>query len=237
MKATPITGAGAPDMARPEAIAGTAVAAFLALSAMNLLSILILYGGLRGKRLAWMFYFDTEANFATLFNFLLLVGVAVLLALNAVRAYAAGDRWRHHWAGLSALLLLMAFDEAAQMHERLNGLMRRLVELDGFLRFAWVIPGAIFAVVVGLAFLRFVLALPRSVAVLTVVAGGMYVAGALGIELVGAKLWSPEAQTLQYALVASLEESLEMLALILFGYAMMLPLADRDGRLCLPLRG
>ncbi len=237
MKAVPIPHGSGPDMARPETIAGTALAAFVGLSALNLLSVFILHGGLRGKRLAWMFFFDGEANFATLFNFLLLVAAAALLALNAARAWAAGDRWRRHWAVLSALFLLMAFDEAAQMHERLSRPIRTVAGLDGFLLFAWVIPGALLAATVGLAFLRFVLALPRRVAALTFLAGGLYVAGTLGVELVGSKLWSLDAErTVGFALVATVEESFEMLALILFCYAMMLPLAGPDGRLRLPPR-
>ena len=222
---------------RPEWIAGVVLAGFAMVSVLNAMAIFVLHSGMRGKSYARMVYFDQEANFATLFNFLLLAGIVALLALNAARAYAEGSSWRHHWTGLVALFLLLAFDEAAQMHEELNRLIGRSVELEGYLYFVWVIPGLAFAFAVGLVYLRFLLALPRRVAGLALLGGGLFVAGALGVEMVGAKLWSEQAMgTVRYSLVVTAEESLEMLGLIVFGYGLMLLLADADGWLRLPAR-
>jgi len=208
------------------------LAVFTGLLVLNLLAIFVTPGGMHRQRITRMVYFDLEANFPTFFNFLLLVGVAALLAVQATRAYQKGDPWRRHWAGLMLLMLLMAFDEAAQKHEQLTELVRRFGEFEGYLFFAWVIPGMLFALAVALIYLRFLLALPRNVAAYTLLGGGMYVAGALGVELVGAKLSSDDRLfTVHYELVATLEESLEMLGIMVFGYGVMLRLADADGRL------
>lgn len=223
---------------RPEAVAGVALAIFAVLLVLNLAGILVILGDVAGfRQIARMFMFDVEANFATLFNFLLLVGISATAALLAVRAFDVGDRWRYHWAGLAALLLLMAYDEAALMHEMLSPYAKRFIAAEGFLYFAWVVPGAIFVLGIGLTYLRFVLVLPRRVAMLTFLGGALYVGGALGMEVLGARLaWEGGYKTLEYQLIATTEESLEMLGLIAFGYGLLRLLAGADGRLRLPAR-
>lgn len=51
------------------------------------------------------------------------------------------------------------------------------------LYFAWVIPYAVFAVVVAVAFVRFLGHLPSRTRLGFLVSGGLYVSGALGLEL------------------------------------------------------
>ena len=213
---------------RPTDIVEFVLAAFGVLLVLNLLAIYVIQEQLRGRRIARMFYFDEEANFSTLFNYLLWIGVAALTALQTAR----GGRWRHYWAVLVVVFLLLAFDEAARMHELINPLVGRYVEVFGYPTFAWQIPGLAFVVVIGVLYLRLLLALPRRISVLILVGGGMFVAGALGMELIGAKFWSEQAQnTPAYGLVATLEETLEILGLVVVGYALMRLLADEDGRL------
>jgi hypothetical protein len=87
-------------------------------------------------------------------------------------------------------------------------------------------------VLVGLAYLRFVLALPRRYALAVATAGALFVSGALGIELresVYAELYGHE--TLAFDLMATVEESLEMMGLMLFGATLLGWLARPDGRI------
>ena len=76
-----------------------------------------------------------------------------------------------------------------------------------------------FFLAVGLAYARFVFALPRTIMVLTILGGALYVSGALGTELIGGDYASRFGmETRAYLLIASVEETLEMLGLIVFGY-------------------
>jgi len=221
---------------RPGLVAAAALAVLAILLGLNLAAIFYLDSG-GGKRIARLFIFDAEANFPTLFNYLLLVGIAALLALLAVRAFGEGSRWRYHWAGLALIFLVFSYDEAARMHEALVPLVNRFVDAKGVLYFSWVVPGAIFALLVGLAYLRFVLALPRPIAALTILGGGLYIAGALGLELASGEYVTRHGmETSGFLLLATVEETLEMLGLIVFGYGLLRLLAGADGRLRLAPR-
>ena len=157
-----------------------------------------------------------------------------LLALLAVRAYDEGSAWRRHWAGLTVIFLLLAYDEASSLHERLVPIIRQAAHTEGLLYYGWIIPGAVFALVVGLVYLRFVLALPRAVAVSTIVGGALYITGTLGVEAISGAYVSTHHDMTGYLLITTIEESLDMLGLIVFGYGLMSLLAEPDGRVLWP---
>jgi lipopolysaccharide export LptBFGC system permease protein LptF len=69
--------------------------------------------------------------------------------------------------------------------------------------------------VVALAFIPFLLSLQRRLALMFVVAGVIYVAGAIVVELLSEEL---DADSFAYVLAVALEEGLEMLGALLFLY-------------------
>jgi hypothetical protein len=183
----------------------------------------------RVRRVASLFLLNAESNFATLFNFSLIAVNAALLGLISLAAFDERDRWRWHWTVLGLLFLLLAYDEAASFHERLMPIGRALVGGEGVLFFTWVIFGAAFVLVVGLAYLRFVLALPRRTSTLFVVAGALYVGGALGVELWGGRFASAHGlDNVGFHLIATVEETLEIAGQILFGHALLGHIVARE---------
>jgi hypothetical protein len=108
---------------------------------------------------------------------------------------------------------------------------------DGYLTFAWVVPGALFVLVLGLIYLRFLLDMPRGRAALFVIAGGLYVCGAIGMEMLGGDyaFENGTIETARYLLLTSVEETMEMGGLLLFAYVLMRGLARPDGRIGLSL--
>lgn len=168
------------------------------------------------------FYLDDENNVPTYLASLLLLIAAGLLAVIASSKHRIGDEFRWHWTVLSALFLLMSLDETASFHERLIRPTRALLGVEGWLYFAWVVPGALFVLVVGLGYLRFFLHLEKPFKLLFAMAGIVYVGAALGIETVGAARADAVGQdNLPYALIASTEEVLEMAAVVLFIHALL----------------
>ena len=189
-------------------------------------------------RVAKLFLFEEEKNLPTLFNVFLLIADMVALGTVAMFRFARGDRWRWHWLCLAAIFLLLSYDEAAQVHEALGKVVEGATHATGFLAFAWVIPGMAFVLAVGLAFTRFLLALPRRSAVLFVVAGALYVFGAIGMEMFEANVYSFRGyDNLTFSLLATFEETLEMTGLIVFLHATLGVLAGPGGVLRLDVRG
>jgi hypothetical protein len=226
-----------PDRGRSRAPAGELIAlippnGYLLLMSAILASLLVanlaaIYGVLQIDRggvrlLARLFLFDIEANVPTLFNFALLATNAALFGLIGLVAFDERDRWRWHWTSLGFLFLVLAYDEAASLHERLTPLGRAIVPSDGLLFYSWVIFGAAFVLVVGLAYLRFLLALPRRTGALVTLAAALHVGGAIGIELWGGSLASTGGKdNAAFLLVATVEETLEMSGQIILGYALL----------------
>src|SRR5690606_12332588 len=84
--------------------------------------------------------------------------------------------------------------------------------LSGFFHFAWVIPGMALVALVGLAYLPFLLAQPGRTRLVFLVAGLLYVGGALGLELVGGKMLTLHGEgSLAYRVAISTAEPLELL--------------------------
>ncbi|MCK4873795.1 MAG: hypothetical protein KAS72_13825 [Phycisphaerales bacterium] len=166
-------------------------------------------------------YVGAERSIPTWFAALLLALAAFLLVIIAVEAQQAHEKYIVRWWGLSLIFLALSVDEIATLHERLGGLMEDQLQLGGALRFAWVIPLGMFALLVGLAYIPLLLSLPRGIAVRFAVAGMLFLLGALGMELVSAHFVSVHGESVIhksaiYALMNIVEEILEMVGVIVF---------------------
>lgn len=157
---------------------------------------------------------NREKNLATAFSGLLLLTCALLLGLIAYRS----DRFRRHWWGLSALFCLMAVDECAMLHERLNTYLDDRLDIGGLFYYSWVIPGLALVLLLLGVFARFIAHLPRSIQIRFLLAGGIYVLGALGMEMISGYYIDRygEGNLPLLALLNGLEESAEMVGLIFF---------------------
>ena len=132
--------------------------------------------------------------------------LACALAAGAIARGA--ERWRRHWWGVAAVFAYASLDEAAQLHEHLGGHL----ETGGVLYFDWVIPAAAILGVLAAVFLPFVRALPAATRRRLVVAGAIYVGGAVAMEL-PLGWWTERAgpDSLGYGLIDWVEETLELI--------------------------
>jgi len=174
-------------------------------------------------RIVPLFDFDDEGNFPTLFSTLLLLACAGLMLLIGLSRRAQGARDGGYWLFLAAIFAYLGIDETVKLHERLIVLIRDALGTSGVLFFAWVIPYGLAALVLGLIYLRFVWRLPTRVRTLVLLAGGLYVAGALGMEMIGGAYFDMRngEKDVVFALMTTLEETLEMVGLTVFIYAML----------------
>lgn len=158
-----------------------------------------------------LFHVATEGNVFTYYSALLLLLAAGMCAWIGRAARLRGRPFARHWTALAAILLLFSVDDATAVHERLIVPVRDLLGVGGLLYFAWVIPGALFALAVAAFFLRFVSHLPRSTRRHIVVGAALFFGGALGMELLGGLHYESYGdQTVTYSVLTTVEESLEL---------------------------
>lgn len=167
------------------------------------------------------FFLDSERSVPTYFNVLLLILPAFLLYSIAGVKSNAGDKYRRHWMALALIFLLLSVDEMVGFHETLIKPIRSIMGAGGFLYFAWVVPGIAAVVLFGIVFLRFFLHLEHKFKLLFCFSLALYITGAIGGEMISGHYAALLGQrNLTYAVVASLEESIEVSGAILISYSL-----------------
>jgi hypothetical protein len=178
-----------------------------------------------------MLYMDLELNAATWFTSATLVLCAVL----AVLVGALGPEphaYRPHWYGLAGVLVFLSLDDGAVLHEDLSRPLTRGLDLEaGDWEFwAWLLPYGAFAVLFATVYARFLSRQPTRTRNLLLAAGATYVLGAAGFELLGRELWDDaDPLKVSYMVLTGVEETLEMAAIVILGYALTAHLRDRVG--------
>ena len=166
--------------------------------------------------------FDGEANAPAWFSSLLLLLGSVLLTVVAHERRAIGDRFFAHWVVLALIFLFLALDEATAVHEKLIDPMRDALGTGGVLLHAWVIPYALGLTLLLVVYLPFLRALPVRTLRLVLAAGAVYLAGAVGLEMVGGYLWDRmPIRGVPIIAVMAIEETLEMGGTALFVYGIL----------------
>jgi hypothetical protein len=153
--------------------------------------------------------YDREQSLPTWFATFLLSCAAVLLTWMArtLRSRGEASGW---WAFLAALFFLLSVDEQVALHERAMQPLRDALGTSGAFEYAWVLPGSALVVVLGILFLPFLARLPSRTRRRFVAAGVLYVAGALGGEMLGGLLYTRVAPGLLARLGIVVEETLEL---------------------------
>jgi len=196
-----------------------------------------------------LFDVGEERSIPTWFESIQFLLCSILLAVVTVAKRQRGDRYILHWGVLSIIFLLLSLDEVATVHEVIGAKSERLLQdttgLDpgGAISFFWVVPGAAFVIIVALAYVRFLVHLPRTTRRQFLFAGALFVLGALGMEMLTAEVVSSSSgianwvvsssggmidrgsanaiPTILKGLQTSVEEMFEMLGLTAFVYALL----------------
>ena len=165
------------------------------------------------------FDLDEEESFGTWFSAVILLYAGRLLLQRSRAARADADPWYRSWLVLAIGFHFLSIDEVVGMHEYVNTVVENT---------RWTTFGAAIVVVLGLAYLPFLRALPSRIRVLFIVAAVIYVGGAVGVER--ATDWYDVHRlldTLAYNLWTAVEETMEMAGVIVFIYALLLIKPER----------
>jgi hypothetical protein len=189
--------------------------------------------------LVHQFDMNDEGNIPTYFSGCMLLLATTLLAIIAHHAWRTRARFAAQWAVLAAVFFYLSADEMAELHELAGSNLARLVGIfDVRAYYVWVIP------VVGLLFLFSALYLPflmhlkPAFSLRFVLAGAIYVSGALGVEIISG--WHAVERGIynfQHAMIYTVEEAAEMLGIVLLIYALLLYLREYVGLLSIRFSG
>jgi hypothetical protein len=169
-----------------------------------------------------LFDFDKEKNLPTFFSSLALFIASVLLAIIAM-ARTRHARYFWHWLVMSALFLFLSFDELASIHEKLIDPVQESLQVSGIFYYAWIIPYGIAVILLGFLYFRFVIDLPSKTRMQFIIAGACYVTGALVFEALGGAIFDRlgTRDILSFAVLMTIEETLEIVGVVYFIYALL----------------
>lgn len=169
------------------------------------------------------FDFNTEGNFPALYSALALGLCSFILAMTSRLKKSLAAKDHQSWMFLSFIFLCLAFDEFCSVHELLNPILRKLLQQPkGWLYFPWVTIGLAFTIIFLIFFRKFIYNLPSKIRTLLLIAGGLYLMGALGLEMInGYIVESMGFDNLVYGIISTIAELLEMLGVVIFIHGLL----------------
>lgn len=175
-----------------------------------------------------LFDFYQERNLPSYFSTLnLLITAGLLYYIFKIEKKKPRPLYHRHWLYLSIIFVFLALDELLMIHEMLIKPVRYFLSNDvqmenlGVLYHAWVVPYILFAAAVGLYYFKFIFSLPTAICRNFIVAGAIFVTGAVGLEMIEGQLAEMDggenySSGMIYMFWVTLEETMEMFAIILF---------------------
>ncbi|NJM98052.1 MAG: hypothetical protein HC800_13675, partial [Phormidesmis sp. RL_2_1] len=165
---------------------------------------------------------NREKNIPTAFSALLLLICAVLL--RQIYRAKQGDEFFSYWRGLSIIFFGMTIDECLIIHEHVGEVIDMFIRYKGIFYYSWLIPGILFVLAFTFVYLRFIAHLPPATRRRFVIAGVVYLAGAVGMEMISGYYVSHYGYSNRElrAILNGIEEVIEMLGAVYFIRALLL---------------
>lgn len=108
--------------------------------------------------------------------------------------------------------MALSIDEVASLHETVSPTIRDALGVGGFLYYAWLIAALLMVAIVGALLTPWFVSLPQRLRITILVAGGLFLAGTVVLELIGGYLADTGTRmSTEWTVVASIEESLELI--------------------------
>lgn len=165
---------------------------------------------------------NAEETIPTWYATILLFITAVLLTYITWTKHQQNEPRTAYWSGLAAIFFYLSMDEGAVIHEIFSDPVQQSLNTTGYLSFAWLVVFVPLLLVFILLYLRFLFNLPPRIRNLFIAAGALYVGGAVVVEAISANQWYlDDGVSFLYLAIATVEESCEMLGVVLFIYALL----------------
>jgi hypothetical protein len=205
-------------------VAAGLAAVNLGLQAVHFLTPLKIPGTVR------LFDLAREGNVPTWVQSNTLLACAALTGLIAAAEWQRKSPFRVHWVLTALFCVYLSADEAASIHEMSVKPLRDAFHTSGLLYYPWIVIGLAVSVAVAAASRRFLVSLPPRTRWTVVLAAIIYLAGALGVESLGALYAETHGRrNLAYGVFTTVEETLEMIGMSVAVLALLEYLRDCIG--------
>lgn len=208
----------------PKTIALVLTCAICLLVLAHLIALYFLPEAERGEHLAAamdkFFNLNNERNIPTFYASFQLVCCSLLSFLVYSIYKKKGVKQRHYWLTLTIIFFYLSLDEVLQIHERLNNAFQGLFPKTEtqYVFWPWIIAYSCLAILIGVYFLKFLLMLKPKTRKLFILAGSIYVTGALVMEFIGNEFFEYNYNIVMWTLI-TLEEVFELAGIAIFIYA------------------
>lgn len=163
------------------------------------------------------FNIGSERNLPTFFAVLLLLFASALLFVIFKLRFSDSKNFSFYWLTLSIIFFILGLDENFMLHERITEPLRDLLNLSGFFYTSWVIMGLLLIIILFFFYIRFLKALPNRIRIWFIIAGFIYVFGAIILEMIGGWYFDiSNLQSFNYQIFVTFEEIFEMSGIIVF---------------------
>jgi len=163
-----------------------------------------------------IFDLDEEESFGTWYSALLLFGTGQLLLVRGWLGRQRAEPFAGGWIGLGVIFHLLSLDEVVALHELLNSVLEDT---------SWTAFGVAFLAVVALVYLRFLWHHRYDAAPWLILAGAVYVGGAVGMEIVSGS----DVNSLGYNMLTAVEEGMEMAGVVVLAWYLVSRLETMTG--------
>jgi len=175
-----------------------------------------------------LFFLDGEGNVPAIFSTWLFLLNAVIFLIVWKAACLSGDSHKI-WLFLSSVFVFLAFDESISIHERLINPLRQALGATGIFYYAWIIPYGIGVGLVSIFAIPVFWRMQKRIRFWFGLSAATYLVATIGLEMISGKylVMMNEQKDIVWILMVTLEESLEMVGLIILVYAQLLLLRDK----------
>ncbi|MEA3404806.1 MAG: peptidase M48 Ste24p [Pseudomonadota bacterium] len=166
--------------------------------------------------------FGYEANLPSIYSVMAIAFSGLLLALITTHHKRLKQPY-YAWLGLTLIFLFLALDEGASIHEKIGDFTEdNIIDASGYFYYEWVIPYAIFVTLFVVGYLSYLFSLPKKIAIQFVIAGTIFLSGAVGLEMLSAQEADTfNTNTVTYSVLYTTEELLEMIGIVVFVNALL----------------
>jgi hypothetical protein len=175
-----------------------------------------------------LFFLDGEGNVPAIFSTWLFLLNAVIFLIVWKAAGRSGDSHKI-WLFLSSVFVFLALDESISIHERLIDPLRQALGATGIFYYAWIIPYGVGVVLLAIVAIPVFWRMQKRIRFWFGLSAATYLVATIGLEMISGKylVMMNEQKDIVWIFMVTVEESLEMVGLIILVYAQLLLLRDK----------